>query len=118
MASLEEDYLTTDLTRETVTNGGSFTITPAAALNGAYGAQVQLTGGAGSYAYQEQQVTIANEIRARFYNPAIELWRVLSQRRDTAYQFAELGSGHGLVAFKSVMPEALAWAFPGEPEAE
>jgi enterochelin esterase-like enzyme len=54
------------------------------------------------------------EIRSRFYRPAQVLREVLEPRQDIYYQFAEIGSGHGLVAFKSVFPEALAWVFPGE----
>lgn len=50
----------------------------------------------------------------RFLNPARELAAVLRKRRDVAYQYVEIGSGHGLVGFRSVMPEALAWTFPGE----
>ena len=30
------------------------------------------------------------------------------------YKFVELGSGHSLAAFKSVMPEALAHVFPAQ----
>jgi enterochelin esterase-like enzyme len=53
------------------------------------------------------------ETRTRFYLPAQVLNRVLDQRDDIHYQYVEVGSGHGLVAFRSVLPEALAWAFPG-----
>jgi enterochelin esterase-like enzyme len=53
------------------------------------------------------------EARGRFYRPAIALSDVLETRSSTAYKFVETGSGHGLVGFKSVMPEALAWMFPG-----
>lgn len=52
------------------------------------------------------------ETRARFYLPAQILNAVLVQRQDTAYTFVEIGSGHGLVAFRSILPEALAWAYP------
>lgn len=51
------------------------------------------------------------ETRYRFYLPALALNAVLKKRQDVAYQFAEIGSGHGLVAFRSILPEALAWAF-------
>ena len=54
------------------------------------------------------------EARARFTLPARVLNTVLSQRDDIDYQYAEIGSGHGLVAFRSILPEALAWTFPGE----
>jgi hypothetical protein len=57
------------------------------------------------------------EIRSRFIKPAQVLRGVLEARRqqrgDIAYQFVEIGSGHGLVGFRSVFPEALAHAFPG-----
>jgi len=53
------------------------------------------------------------ETRSRFYRPALELRDILKARRNLAYQFVETGSGHGLVGFRSVLPEALAWAFPG-----
>ncbi len=54
------------------------------------------------------------EARGRFYLPGQLLNSILSQRGDIAYRYAELGSGHGLVGFRSVMPEALTWAFPGQ----
>lgn len=54
------------------------------------------------------------EIPARFINPARQLAAVLNKRRDVAYRFSEIGSGHGLVGFKSILPEALAWVFPPE----
>lgn len=54
------------------------------------------------------------EARSRFYNPAQTLRQILEKRTDTAYKYAELGSGHGLVGFRSIVPEALAWAYPGE----
>lgn len=54
----------------------------------------------------------------RFYQPALVLRRILEQRQrydpNLDYQFVELGSGHSLAAFKSMMPEALAHAFPGQ----
>lgn len=53
------------------------------------------------------------EGRARFYKPALALRDVIS-RRNVYYKFVEAGSGHGLVGFRSVLPEALAWAFAGE----
>jgi enterochelin esterase family protein len=52
------------------------------------------------------------EARARFVRPAHALRDILGRRRETAYQYAEVGSGHGLVGFRSILPEALAWAFP------
>lgn len=53
------------------------------------------------------------EARARFIRPALALRDRLRARRDVEYQFVETGSGHSLVGFRSVLPEALAWAFPG-----
>ncbi len=53
------------------------------------------------------------EARARFVRPAQALRDILQARERVAYQFVTIGSGHGLVGFRSVMPEALAWAFPG-----
>jgi enterochelin esterase-like enzyme len=52
------------------------------------------------------------ETASRFVAPAERLRDILSKRGDVMYQFAEIGSGHGLVGFKSVLPEALAHAFP------
>ncbi|MEL7234824.1 MAG: hypothetical protein AAGK74_10030, partial [Chloroflexota bacterium] len=49
----------------------------------------------------------------RFLRPNVELAEVLMARTDIEYQFVETGSGHGLVTFRSMLPEALAWAFPG-----
>jgi enterochelin esterase-like enzyme len=54
------------------------------------------------------------ESRSRFLLPSQVLNAVLSQRDDVAYHYTEIGSGHGLVAFRSVFPEALQWAFPGK----
>ncbi|TVR20453.1 MAG: DUF3327 domain-containing protein [Anaerolineaceae bacterium] len=54
------------------------------------------------------------ETRSRFYLPAQVLHTILEERDDVEYQYIEIGSGHGLVAFRAVLPEALAWAFPGE----
>ncbi len=55
----------------------------------------------------------------RYYQPALALRGILERRmaQDPAlrYKFVELGSGHSLVAFKSVMPEALAHVFPPSP---
>ncbi len=54
----------------------------------------------------------------RFYQPALALRGILERRMshdpDLKYKFVELGSGHSLAAFKSVMPEALAHAFPAK----
>lgn len=55
------------------------------------------------------------EIPNRFLKPGRGLRDLLAQRhaqRDTAYEFVEIGCGHGLVGFKAVFPEALAWTFP------
>ena len=58
------------------------------------------------------------EHQQRFYQPALALRGILEERmqRDPhlQYQFVNLGSGHSLAAFKSVMPEALAHAFPAQ----
>lgn len=53
------------------------------------------------------------ESKSRFVLPAQVLYGVLSKRDDIAYRYIEVGSGHGLVGFRSVFPEALQWAFPG-----
>ena len=53
------------------------------------------------------------ETRSRFYLPAQVLNRILTQREDIDYQYVEVGSGHGLVTFRSLLPEALSWVFPG-----
>lgn len=54
------------------------------------------------------------EMKSRFYIPAYILRAVLQKRhgKDTEYKFAEIGSGHGLVGFRGILPEAMAWAFP------
>lgn len=53
------------------------------------------------------------EAKGRFYRPAQALCEMLQAREKVDYKFIETGSGHGLVGFKSIMPEALAWMFPG-----
>jgi len=57
------------------------------------------------------------EMEKRFYIPAIALSGILQkrmeERQDLDYKFVEVGSGHGLVAFKGIFPEALAHVFPG-----
>lgn len=53
------------------------------------------------------------ETIGRFLRPNVELADVLNERDDIDYKFVEMGSGHGLVTFRSILPEALAWAFPG-----
>jgi enterochelin esterase-like enzyme len=59
------------------------------------------------------------EMPSRFRIPAYILRTVLNKRsQQTEYQFVETGSGHGLVGFRSVLPEALAWVFPAEAPAE
>ena len=55
-----------------------------------------------------------HETRSRFYLPAQMLSQILTQRDDLDYQYVETGSGHGLVGFRSILPEALAWIFPGD----
>lgn len=52
------------------------------------------------------------EARARFRRPALELRDILEDRKDIRTRFVETGSGHGLVGFRSIMPEALAWTMP------
>jgi len=54
------------------------------------------------------------ETISRFLRPNLELADALKMRSDIAYKFVEVGSGHGLVTFRSILPEALVWAFPGE----
>jgi enterochelin esterase-like enzyme len=54
------------------------------------------------------------ETASRFLKPGRELRDVLQSRRDVDYRYVEHGSGHGLVGFKGILPEALAWAFAGE----
>jgi enterochelin esterase-like enzyme len=54
------------------------------------------------------------EARTRFLKPAEGLRNILQQKNNTAYQYAEIGSGHGLVGFRSIFPEALSWVYPGE----
>lgn len=57
------------------------------------------------------------EVRTRFYLPGRALAGILERRekekRDIDHRFVELGSGHGLPAFKSILPEALVQTFPG-----
>jgi enterochelin esterase-like enzyme len=56
------------------------------------------------------------ENRKRFYDPGLALGLILQRREiergDIDHEFIELGSGHGLVAFKAAFPEALAHIFP------
>lgn len=54
------------------------------------------------------------EAKARFVKPGEILRDILNTKTNTAYQFATIGSGHGLVGFRSILPEALAWVFPGD----
>ncbi|MBI1258022.1 MAG: DUF3327 domain-containing protein [Chloroflexi bacterium] len=54
------------------------------------------------------------EAKARFLRPALGLKLTLEGYSTVDYKFAETGSGHGLVGFRSVLPEALAWTFPGD----
>jgi enterochelin esterase-like enzyme len=53
------------------------------------------------------------EAKSRFVKPARALHDRLQTRRDAEYKFIETGSGHGLVGFRSVIPEALAFLYPG-----
>ena len=53
------------------------------------------------------------EAKSRFHTPGQVLRSVLTRRIDELfYQYVETGSGHGLVGFRSVLPEALNWTFP------
>ncbi len=54
------------------------------------------------------------EGKARFHKPAHALRLILEGFSSVDYKFAETGSGHGLVGFRSILPEALAWTFPGD----
>lgn len=53
------------------------------------------------------------EALGRFYRPALALRDTLAAEQGVYYRFSEIGSGHGLAAFRSILPEALAWAYPG-----
>jgi enterochelin esterase family protein len=53
------------------------------------------------------------ETFSRFLKPGRRLAEIIEKRSDVAYQFVEHGSGHGLVGFKGIFPEALAWTYPG-----
>ncbi len=53
------------------------------------------------------------EARGRFIKPALAARDILQHRSGVAYKFVETGSGHGLVGFRSILPEALSWVFPG-----
>lgn len=57
------------------------------------------------------------ELDKRFYKPGLALGGILQrremERHDVDHMFIELGSGHGLTAFKSIFPEALSHIFPG-----
>jgi enterochelin esterase-like enzyme len=53
------------------------------------------------------------EARGRFIKPAQAVRDILQGRTNVAYRFVETGSGHGLVGFRGILPEALAWVFPG-----
>lgn len=52
------------------------------------------------------------EAKARFHKPAHALKMILDGFSSVDYRFVETGSGHGLVGFRSILPEALAWTFP------
>ncbi|MGJ3239463.1 MAG: alpha/beta hydrolase-fold protein [Anaerolineae bacterium] len=58
------------------------------------------------------------ELENRFYKPGLALAGILqrrqAQRADVDHKFEVLGSGHGLAAFRSILPEALAHIFPGD----
>ncbi len=52
------------------------------------------------------------EARSRFLRPAEALRDILRSRPEVDYRYYEIGSGHGLVGFRSILPEALAWTVP------
>lgn len=54
------------------------------------------------------------EAKMRFVRPANALRMILEGFKAVDYKFVETGSGHGLVGFRSVLPEALAWLLPGD----
>lgn len=58
------------------------------------------------------------EQKQRFYKPNVALGVILERREkergDINHRFVEIGSGHGLAAFRSIFPEALSHIFPGE----
>jgi enterochelin esterase-like enzyme len=58
------------------------------------------------------------ELGTRFYKPGVALAGILQRRMrergDVSHTFVELGSGHGLPAFRSILPEALAHIFPAQ----
>lgn len=58
------------------------------------------------------------ELELRFYKPGLALAGILERREkergDVDHKFVAMSSGHGLTAFKSIFPEALAHVFPGE----
>ncbi len=60
------------------------------------------------------------EMPGRFLQPGLDLANILQERElnrgDVNYKFVEAASGHGLMAFRSVFPEALAHTFPVEEE--
>jgi enterochelin esterase-like enzyme len=62
------------------------------------------------------------EMPNRFYKPAVALALILQRRErnknDIDHEFVEMGSGHGLVAFKAALPEALAHIFPAHTPSE
>lgn len=54
------------------------------------------------------------ESKARFLKPGESLRDILERKSNLAYHFSLIGSGHGLVGFRSILPEALASVFPLE----
>lgn len=58
------------------------------------------------------------EGKARFGKPAQAVRTILEGSHGLAYKFVEVGSGHGLVGFRGILPEALAWVFPGDAATE
>jgi enterochelin esterase-like enzyme len=58
------------------------------------------------------------EQQQRFYKPNVALGVILERREkergDINHRFVEIGSGHGLAAFRSIFPEALSHIVPGD----
>jgi enterochelin esterase-like enzyme len=55
------------------------------------------------------------EAKSRFLKPGEGLRDILESKSNLAYKFTTVGSGHGLVGFRSILPEALSWVFPVNP---
>ena len=75
----------------------------------AYRRRVEIAGMLPAYIFQ---AVGRYETFSRFLKPGRRLAEVIEKRNDVAYRFVEHGSGHGLVGFKGIFPEALAWTYP------